>query len=313
MLNRQRIPFLAAGHFFISAILFCVRNSFSLVAIISLATAFVLTARPRSSTAGLQAPASTLPAQGQPTTNVPPQQAAPPPSAPPQVAPQPPVHNGPVIVIDPAHGGTDTGARGQNGVIEKDLVLLMARITRYALEREGFRVVMTRNDDSNPSYDDRAAIANAYRDVIFVSFHISSTGTPNTARAYFYKFSETPPNASAITTNANTLPITPAKTTSLLGWEEAQRPFGDASHRLADILQADLTLRFPGSSAAASGVAVRGLRSVAGPAVAIELSNVAVSDRNQLVEMVEPVATAVVHSITATRPSGGQSGVPGTR
>ena len=60
-------------------------------------------------------------------------------------------------------------------------------------------------------------------------------------------------------------------------------------------------------------VAVRGLRSVAGPAVAIELSNVAVSDRNQLVEMAEPVATAVVHSITATRPSGGQSGIPGTR
>jgi N-acetylmuramoyl-L-alanine amidase len=218
-----------------------------------------------------------------------------------------------VIVIDPAHGGTDTGARGQSGVIEKDIVLLMARITRYALEREGFRVVMTRNDDSNPSYDDRAAIANAYRDVIFISFHISSTGTPNTARAYFYKFSETPPNAAAISTNANTLPITPSKTTSLLQWEDAQRPFADASHRLADILQADLTLRFSGSPAAASGVAVRGLRSVAGPGVAIELSNVAVSDRNQLVEMAEPVATAVVHSITATRPSGGQSGIPGTR
>jgi N-acetylmuramoyl-L-alanine amidase len=229
------------------------------------------------------------------------------------VAQQPPVHTGPVIVIDPAHGGTDTGARGQSGVIEKDLVLLMARITRYALEREGFRVVMTRNDDSNPSYDDRAAIANAYRDVIFISFHISSTGTPNTAWAYFYQFSQTPPNASAITANANTLPITPPRTTSLLGWEEAQRPFTAASHHLADILQADLTLRFSGSPAAASGVAVRGLRSVAGPAVAIELSNVAVSDANQLVAMAAPVATAVVHSIAATRPAGGQSGIPGTR
>jgi N-acetylmuramoyl-L-alanine amidase len=313
MLNRQRIPFLAAGHFFISAILFCVRNSFLLVAIILLASASVLTAISQSASSSLQTPAPTLPQQGQPATNVPPQQAAPPPNVPPQAAPPPPAHSGPVIVIDPAHGGTDTGARGESGVIEKDIVLLMARITRYALEREGFRVVMTRNDDSNPSYDDRAAIANAYRDVIFISFHISSTGTPNTARAYFYKFSETPPNASAITANASTLPITPSRPTSLLGWEEAQRPFADASHRLADVLQADLTLRFSGSPAGASGVAVRGLRSVAGPAVAIELSNVAVSDRNQLVEMAEPVATAVVHSITATRPSGGQSGIPGTR
>jgi N-acetylmuramoyl-L-alanine amidase len=313
MLNRQRIPFLAAGDFFISAILFCVRNSSLLVAISLLVSAFVLTATPRWANSSLQASAPPLPQQGQPALNVSPQQAVPPPGVTPQATPQPPAHTGPVIVIDPAHGGTDTGARGQNGVIEKDLVLLMARITRYALEREGFRVVMTRNDDSNPSYDDRAAIANAYRDVIFISFHISSTGTPSTARAYFYKFSETPPNASAITANANTLPITPAKTTSLLGWEDAQRPFTGASHRLADILQADLTLRFSGSPAGASGVAVRGLRSVAGTAVAIELSNVAVSDRNQLVEMAEPVATAVVHSITATRPSGGQSGLPGTR
>ena len=111
----------------------------------------------------------------------------------------------------------------------------------------------------------------------------------------------------------SSLPITPPKTTSLLEWEQAQRPFGDASHRLADILQTDLTLRFSGSPAAASGVAVRGLRSVAGPAVAIELSNVGVSDRNQLVAMAEPVTTAVVHSITAMRPFGGQSGIPGTR
>src|ERR1700728_625674 len=313
MPNGQRIPFLVAGHFFISAILSCVRNSFLLVAIISVASAFVLTATPRPAPEDLQASAPSLLQQGQPATNVPPQQGAPPPGAPGQAPPQPPVHTGPVIVIDPAHGGTDTGARGQNGLIEKDMVLLMARITRYALEREGFRVVMTRNDDSNPSYVDRAAIANAYRDVIFISFHISSTGTPNTARAYFYQFSQTPPTASAITTNANTLPITPPKTTSLLGWEEAQRPFADASHHLADILQADLTLRFSGSPAAASGVAVRGLRSVAGPAVAIELSNVAVSDPNQLVAMAEPVATSIVHSITATRPAGGPSGIPGTR
>jgi N-acetylmuramoyl-L-alanine amidase len=122
MLNRQRIPFLATGHFFISAILFPVRNSFLFVAMIPLASAFVLTATPRSITRSLQAGAPSLPQQGQPATNVPPQQAAPPPGVPPQVAQQPPVHTGPVIVIDPAHGGTDTGARGQSGVIEKDLI-----------------------------------------------------------------------------------------------------------------------------------------------------------------------------------------------
>jgi N-acetylmuramoyl-L-alanine amidase len=313
MLNRQRIPFLAAAHFVISAILFWVRNPIRFLAFLLVASVFVLNATPHSGLRTAPAALQSSQQQVQAPSNVPPQQGVPQQAPPAQAAPQqPPAHSGPVIVLDPAHGGTDSGARGQN-VIEKDMVLLMARTARYALEREGFRVVMTRNDDSNPSYDDRAATANAYRDVIFISFHISSTGTPNTARVYSYQFSETALNANAITANANSLPITPVKTTSLLAWEEAQRPFVGASHHLADSLQADVTLRFAGSPGVSSAVAVRGLRSVAGPAVAIELSNVAVTDPNQLVAMAAPLATAIVHTVSASRGAGGTSGNPGTR
>src|SRR5579862_1216961 len=298
MLNRQRIPFFATAHFFISAILFRVRNSLRFLAFLLVASVFVLNATPHSGLRTAPAAVQSSPQQVQAPSNVPPQgvpqQGVPQQAAPTQAAPQPPAHSGPVIVLDPAHGGTDSGARGQS-VIEKDMVLLMARTARYALEREGFRVVMTRNDDSNPSYDDRAATANAYRDMIFISFHISSTGTLNTARVYSYQFSDTGLNANAITANANSLPITAVKTTSLLAWEEAQRPFVGASHHLADSLQADVTLRFAGSPGVSSAVAVRGLRSVAGPAVAIELSNVAVTDPNQLVAMAAPLATAIVH------------------
>lgn len=313
MLNRQRIPFLATAHFVISAILFRVRNPIRFLAFLLVASVLVLNATPHSGLRTAPAALQSSQQQVQAPSNVPPQQGVPQQAAPAQAAPQqPPAHSGPVIVLDPAHGGTDSGARGQN-VIEKDMVLLMARTARYALEREGFRVVMTRNDDSNPSYDDRAATANAYRDVIFISFHISSTGTLNTARVYSYQFSETAMNANAITANANSLPITPVKTTSLLAWEEAQRPFVGASHHLADSLQADVTLRFAGSPGVSSAVAVRGLRSVAGPAVAIELSNVAVTDPNQLVAMAAPLATAIVHTVSASRGAGGTSGNPGTR
>lgn len=312
MLNRQRIPFFATAHFFISAILLRVRNSLRFLAFLLVASVLVLNATPHSGLRTTQAGVQSSQQQVQAPSNVPPQQGVPQQAAPAQAAPQPSAHSGPVIVLDPAHGGTDSGARGQS-VIEKDMVLLMARTARYALEREGFRVVMTRNDDSNPSYDDRVATANAYRDVIFISFHISSTGTPNTVRVYSYQFSETALNANAITANANSLPITPVKTTSLLAWEEAQRPFVGASHHLADSLQADVTLRFAGSPGVSSAVAVRGLRSVAGPAVGIELSNVAVTDPNQLVAMAAPLATAIVHTISASRGAGGASGNPGAR
>jgi N-acetylmuramoyl-L-alanine amidase len=272
------------------------------------ASGFVLNATPHPGPWTVPAAVQSSSQQVQAPSNVPPQQAAPA-----QATPQPPAHSGPVIVLDPAHGGTDSGARGQNGVIEKDMVLLMARTAKFALEREGFRVLMTRNDDSNPSYDDRAATANAYRDVIFISFHISSTGTLNTARVYSYQFSETALNANVITANANSLPITPVKTTSLLALEEAQRPFVGTSHHFADTLQADLALRFAGSPAVSSAVAVRGLRSVAGPAVAIELSNVAVTDPNQLVAMAAPLATAIVHIVNASRGAGGASGNSGAK
>src|SRR5580698_4391917 len=116
----------------------------------------------------------------------PPQQPAPAQNPTPPAAP---VHTGPVIVINPAHGGTDEGARAGNGLVEKNVVLIFARMLRSEFERQGFRVVMTRNDDSNPSYEDRAAVANAYRDAIFISLHVSSTGQLGAARTYSYQFS----------------------------------------------------------------------------------------------------------------------------
>jgi N-acetylmuramoyl-L-alanine amidase len=308
MLNRERPTFFRTARFFISAILFCVRNSFRFAAFLLAAAASALVAGPKPAQLALQAPTQSLPQQAQ--------QPAPgslqtaPPQTSQQIVPPTPAHAGPVIVLDPAHGGMDNGARGQNGIVEKDLVLLFARTARSALEREGFRVVMTRNDDSDPSYDDRAALANSYRDVIFVSFHISSTGTLHTARSYSYQFpgalpTTANPNASA----ASTAPRA-ARTTSLLAWEEAQRPYADASHRLADLLQAELTQRFPGSPGESSAAAVRGLRSVAAPAIAVELSNVAVSDANELIEMAPPVSTAIVRSIVAWRLATGSTAAP---
>ena len=133
------------------------------------------------------------------------------------------------IIIDPGHGGTDTGARGTT-LAEKDVVLQVAKILRAELERMGYRVVMTRNDDSNPSYEDRAAVANAYRDPIFVSLHVSSTGVTGDTRAYFYQFPVPFQAADA------SLSSEPVKQTfrGAIPWEEAQRPFADQSRRLED-------------------------------------------------------------------------------
>src|SRR5277367_2280052 len=89
-----------------------------------------------------------------------------------------------IVVLDPAHGGTDLGARGAGGIRESEIVLQFAAQVRTALESMGFQVMQTRQGNENPSFDDRSAIANAQRGAVFVSLHIASTGLPGTVRVY---------------------------------------------------------------------------------------------------------------------------------
>ncbi len=281
----------------ISAILFAVRKSFLLTALLILACSCILVAGTIArSGAQAQAPAQ----NGTPQQPSVPQQAPPVPAA-----PQTPATTGPVVVLDPGHGGTDTGARGEGGAVEKDVVLEFARVVRGELESQGYHVVMTRNDDSNPSYDDRAAIANAYRDSVFISIHVSSTGTVGTARAYYDQFWNSIPAPAAGTIGSKPAPPpSPGPPSGVVPWEEAQRPYVNVSHRLADILQGELVLRFSGSPIASTGIALRDLRSVEAPAVAVEISSVSVSDPNSLRAMAAPLATSIARSILAFHPVG---------
>ena len=79
------------------------------------------------------------------------------------------------IVIDPGHGGSDTGLSSASGVTEKDLVLEIAQELRSYLETTlGARVVLTRTDDSDVALENRTAAANQRRADLFVSLHVSS-------------------------------------------------------------------------------------------------------------------------------------------
>jgi N-acetylmuramoyl-L-alanine amidase len=228
---------------------------------------------------------------------------APAPAPVPEAAQQAPAPTGPVIVLDPAHGGSDTGARGETEV-EKDVVLQIARSVRAGLVRRGYRVILTRNDDSNPSYDDRAAVANAFRDVIFVSLHVASTGADGTVRTYYTQFSAPVSSAPAGTAGDAKSP-NPAPP-RLLQWDQAQRPFLEASHRLADLIQGELAQAFTGSPAAAAAVPVRVLRSVTSPAVAIEISSVSMPTPSALTASAGPLTDAIALATEALRPSSSQ-------
>src|SRR5690606_28894457 len=80
------------------------------------------------------------------------------------------------VVVDPGHGGAETGAIGPAGTMEKELTLALARSLAARLRSElGLEVVLTRNDDVVVGLDARAAIANQHRADLFLSIHLNST------------------------------------------------------------------------------------------------------------------------------------------
>jgi N-acetylmuramoyl-L-alanine amidase len=99
------------------------------------------------------------------------------------------------IVIDPGHGGHDTGTIGPNGLEEKDLVLEVGKRLGKMLEtRLGAEVVYTRKDDTFIPLETRTAIANQERADLFISIHANSSDDP-TARGvetYYLNFTSSP-------------------------------------------------------------------------------------------------------------------------
>jgi N-acetylmuramoyl-L-alanine amidase len=75
------------------------------------------------------------------------------------------------IVIDPGHGGGESGAVGPAGLKEKDLNMAVAQMAADALRAEGVRVVMARNEDYRQTLAARVAVATALEPKAFVSIH----------------------------------------------------------------------------------------------------------------------------------------------
>jgi N-acetylmuramoyl-L-alanine amidase len=82
-----------------------------------------------------------------------------------------------VVVLDPGHGGQDSGAMC-GGIMEKDLTLDVARRVDRLLDSEGVATLMTRLGDSYVSLTDRAAFGNRVKDSIFISIHFNEDNKP---------------------------------------------------------------------------------------------------------------------------------------
>src|SRR5262249_39819838 len=87
------------------------------------------------------------------------------------------------IVLDPGHGGHDNGATSPYGN-EKSFSLDVAFRTRTLLMQAGYRVVMTRSNDTFIPLEERARIANQYSNALFISIHFNSGGAGTGLETY---------------------------------------------------------------------------------------------------------------------------------
>ena len=102
------------------------------------------------------------------------------------------------IVLDPGHGGRDTGAVGPSGLMEKDVVLDLAlRLRRLLTQRLGIRVIMTRTEDVFVPLQERTAIANRAKADFFLSLHMNGATERGADGFETYYFSREPSDSDA--------------------------------------------------------------------------------------------------------------------
>ena len=99
------------------------------------------------------------------------------------------------IVIDPGHGGHDSGTIGVDGLMEKDVVLDVAlRLGQLLHDKLGAEIIYTRSDDTFIPLETRTAIANKAEADLFISVHANSSGdeTARGVETYYLNFTTQP-------------------------------------------------------------------------------------------------------------------------
>lgn len=245
----------------------------------------------------------------------PPEPPAPPPGAPPAAAPPSDTAlelkrlGFETVVIDPGHGGDDTGVRGPGGTEEKQVTLDVARRLRERLEsRLGLRVLLTREDDRPVGIDERAATANNSKADLFLSLHVNAALGPSIsgAEVYHLQLDREGEDARRDAAEAVRLPVVGGNTRAIdiVRWDLAQAAHVEDSAILAGLLEAELRRHVPMGARPVQQAAMRVLTGANMPAALVEmayLSNPADESRARGDDFRNGVAQALFDAIVRFR------------
>ncbi len=213
-----------------------------------------------------------------------------------------------VVVIDPGHGGSEEGARGPTGLLEKDVTLDIARRLKARLE-EGMdvEVLLTRDGDRSVELDDRTAMANHNRADLFVSIHANASRRTRVrgAETYFLSSEASDDEArvvAAIENNAMGIDagVQGNPNLEMVLWDLAQSAFLKESSALAEMIQDGLNDALGLNNRGIKQAPFRVLMGATMPAVLVEvgfISNASEEQRLRQPSFKETLATVIYDSI----------------
>jgi N-acetylmuramoyl-L-alanine amidase len=201
-------------------------------------------------------------------------------------APAPEASKARIVVLDAGHGGSEEGAKGPSGLLEKDATLALQKTMQEVLTKHGYRVVPTRSTDATVSLEDRAASANGAKADVFVSLHANASRSPSAhgTEVYYLSLDASDRAAALLAENENKATGTPTaeeptagknaagRDLDLILWDLAQNQHLAASERLAEIIQADFNRLLGVSSRGVKQAPFRVLIGVNAPAVLVEVA-----------------------------------------
>ena len=171
-----------------------------------------------------------------------------------------------VVVIDPGHGGMDTGAKSAS-MVEKDFTLVFARKLRTALQtRLGPTVLLTRDSDVALDNEARSAVANNNQANLFISLHAGYSANKLDDGSSVFVMKDN--FGQAFTTAA-----AGGRDQLFLPWYLGYRIHHQASVSAANVLQEELSKAIPGSKFAVRTAPLAVLSSATMPSVLLEIGN----------------------------------------
>jgi N-acetylmuramoyl-L-alanine amidase len=195
------------------------------------------------------------------------------------------------VVIDPGHGGLESGAKGRFGNLEKDITLAISLKLKALLEKElGVEAVLTRDRDVDVPTETRSAVANNHKAALFISIHANGSVQRKAAgsETFFLSLNATDEETRRLAyleNNSTELQsrVDPSADNDLMMilWDMAQNAYIKESSRLAELVQAELDAMLGTRNRGIKQAPFKVLTGVACPAVLVEAAFISNPDEEQ--------------------------------